>query len=78
MTALRLYGANAPVQSQLEETIRTYGAIHVLIAVVRTTVRNAVFRREKPPDVSNLNARLRRDIGLNPKPDVPEYWDHFR
>ena len=78
MTALRLYGVNSQAQSHLEEIIRTYGAIRVLSAIARATVRNARFRREKPPDVSSLNARLRRDIGLNPEPDAPEYWDLLR
>ena len=78
MTAIRLYRANAPVQSHLEEIIDTYGAIRVLSAVARTTLRNVLFRREKPPDVSYLNTRLRRDIGLDPEHDIPAYWDHFR
>ncbi len=78
MNAIRVNGVNAPYQTHLDDMVRTYGAVHVLSAVARTTVRNILTRREKPPDVESLNNRMRRDIGLNPEIDVPTYWDHFR
>ncbi len=49
-------------------------AIGVLIETVVAVFRKSTQRRERPPDVSQLSSRMRRDIGLRTEHDVPDYW----
>lgn len=78
MTTLSIYGATVPTRTSIHDTIAEHGALRVLFSALRAMLVVRRFRRERPPDVSKLDARMRRDIGLLPELDVTDLRIMFR
>ena len=73
MTIVYMNGPAAPHRSLIEDAISQHGAMRVLLAAARALFRVRQLRRARPPDVSTLSPRMRRDIGLLPDVDVPDW-----
>ena len=64
---------NRPATALIDAAIAEHGAMRVLLHAGLKAFRIRRLRRERPPDVSLLDARLRRDIGLLPELDLPDF-----
>ena len=73
MTLTQLNGAHAPTRPLIDDVIAQYGAMRVLLSAARALLRFNGHRRARPPDISQLDARMRRDVGLLPEIDLPEW-----
>ncbi|MBC9247857.1 hypothetical protein H4P12_14345 [Paracoccus sp. 11-3] len=66
-----------PLRPKMENLLARHGTMPVIWALARALLKPP-RRRARPPDVAELNAHLRRDIGLPAKMHQPHYWDHMR
>lgn len=71
MTAFLMTGAHAPTRPLIDAAIAKHGAMHVMLAAIRALLRVQRQRRARPPDITQLDARLRKDVGLLPDLDRP-------
>lgn len=69
MTTVPMTGPKAHDTQLIHAAILRHGAMRVLLAALHAMVKVRPVRREHPPDVSLLDARMRQDIGLLPQID---------
>ena len=77
MTVISLDGHLARKRLRTKDALAKRGAMSSLSELVRQLLRVRRIRRERPPDVSTLSTRMRRDVGLLPDVDVVDRYKHF-
>ncbi len=78
MNALPIGRRSTAAKTLIEDAIRENGAARVLITAALAVLRGQSKRRARPPDASDLTKYLRRDIGLPPEPEVPDWRQYLR
>lgn len=56
-----------------KDVVAKRSAMNGLLSIVRVLLRARRLKRARPPDVTQLDARMRRDIGLRTEYDVPDF-----
>ena len=78
MNALPIGRHSPAARTLIEDAIRENGAARVLIIAALSVLRGRSDRRPRPPDAGSLTTHLRRDIGLQPEPEVPDWHNYLR
>lgn len=77
MTVLPFPGPTDRKPVLTKDVIAKRGAMTAVLDILRNMLEARHFRRERPPDVASLDARMRRDIGLRTETDLPDFT-HLR
>ena len=78
MNALPIGRHSPAAKTLIEDAIRENGAARVLIIAALAVLRGRNQRRARPPDAADLTTHLRRDVGLPPEPEVPDWRQYLR
>lgn len=77
MNVVPFRGETSRKHVMTKDVIAKRGAMSVVLDLLHSLLEIRRFRRERPPDVASLDARLRRDIGLLTEVDRPDFT-HLR